>query len=160
MGILAKATAWLRRPLPATHALARLGLIAASLSGLAIAFHVGGRDGYALPLTALLGAPANLIILRIVHFIHPIPIDALWSGADWNLYLLLFCGCIAVNWTLVGVVADFVGSKPPSPRESLSDAGDIAQLTEADFDPLLREFEALERQVREPDRPRDRRRAA
>ena len=157
MSIFAKAGEWVRRPFPATRALARLGVIAATLCGLALAFHVGGRDGYALPLTALLGAPANVTVLRLLQLVHRIPHDAIWSGADWNIYLLLFCACVALNWTLVGVAADLLGGRPPSPSDNLSDQHHPLELTEPGFDALGRDFEELERRVRERDRPSSRR---
>ena len=146
---------WLAQRLPATRAMARLGTIAAILSGIAMAFHIGGLDGYALPMTGVLGMPTNWIVLRLLDSIHPIPSRALWSGADWNIYLLVFSTCIALNWTLLGLAADVLGVRPPSrPRSRLTTEGP-PELTPGDLDPLVREFEELERRTREPRSPAD-----
>jgi hypothetical protein len=146
---------WLAQRFPATRAMARLGTIAAILSGIAVAFHVGGLHGYALPMTGVLGMPTNWIVLRLLEGIHPIPTRALWSGADWNTYLLLFSTCIAVNWTLLGLAADLLGVRPPSRAHLRRPTEALPELTSADLDPLVREFEELERKVREPSRPAD-----
>ncbi|HVX42228.1 MAG TPA: hypothetical protein VHB25_21885 [Gemmatimonadaceae bacterium] len=144
------------RRFPATRAMGRLGVIAAVLSGLAVALHLGGRDGYALPLSYLLGAPGNLGTLRLLAAIHPIPPHALSSGADWNAYLLVFTGSIALNWTCIGLAADLFDRRPPRRRETLKPPVELPELTNGDVDPLVREFEELERKVRERPRPRGR----
>ncbi len=51
---------WLRKHRwSATHQAARLGVVAAALCGVALALHLGGRDGYTVPLSGLLGMPTN-----------------------------------------------------------------------------------------------------
>jgi len=114
MTLFTRFDTWLAQRLPATRAMARLGTIAAILSGIATAFHIGGIGGYALPMTGVLGMPINWIVLRALEAIHPIPGNALWSGADWNIYLFVFSSCIALNWTLLGLAADLLGVRPPS----------------------------------------------
>lgn len=146
---------WMAQRFPATRTMARLGMIASVLSGLATAFHVGGSGGYALPLSYLLGAPTNVLALRLVNLVHPIPKGAIWSGADWNVYLLLFSACVALNWTLLGVAADLFGRRPPSRPASRLPAESPPALGSAEVDPLVREFEELERQRGEPSRPDD-----
>jgi hypothetical protein len=155
MTVFKRFDGWLAQRFPATRAMARLGTIAAICSGIATAFHVGGPGGYALPMTGVLGMPTNSIVLRLLEAIHPIPRGALWSGADWNIYLLLFSTCIALNWTLLGLAADLIGVGPRSRSRSRLRADVPKELTAADFDPLVREFEELERKTREPSRPID-----
>lgn len=146
---------WLAQRFPATRAMARLGTIAATLSGIATAFHIGGIGGYALPMTWVLGVPTNGIVFRTLEALHPIPSRAMWSGADWNIYLFLFSACIALNWTLLGLAADLLGLRPPSRSRSCLPDEPVPELTPADLDPLLREFEELERKTREPRSPGD-----
>ena len=155
MSIFTRFDAWLAQRFPATRAMARLGTIAATLSGIATAFHIGGIGGYALPMTWVLGMPTNWIVFRALEALHPIPRGALWSGADWNVYLFLFSACIALNWTLLGLAADLLGMRPPSHSRSRLPAEALPELTSADFDPLVREFEELERKTREPSPPAD-----
>jgi hypothetical protein len=155
MTILTRFDSWLAQRLPATRAMARLGTIAATLSGIATAFHIGGNGGYALPMTWVLGLPTNPIVFRVLEAIHPIPRGALWSGADWNIYLFIFSACIALNWTLLGLAADLLGVRPPSRSPSRLPADALPELTSADFDPLVREFEELERKSREASPPAD-----
>jgi hypothetical protein len=156
MTIVRRFDAWLAQRFPATRAMARLGTIAASLSGIAMAFHIGGPGGYALPLSGVLGMPTNGIVLRLLETVHPIPRGALWSGAEWNVYLFLFSSCVALNWTLLGLAADLLRVvRPPSrPRSRLATEA-LPALTSADLDPLVREFEELERKAREPRSPAD-----
>lgn len=155
MNILKRFDSWLAQRLPATRAMARLGTIAGTLSGIATAFHIGGNGGYALPMTWVLGLPTNPIVFRVLESIHPIPRGALWSGADWNVYLFLFSACIALNWTLLGLAADLLGVRPPPRSRSRLSTEVLPVLTAADLDPLLREFEELERKTREPRPPAD-----
>ena len=135
--------------------MARLGTIAAALSGIATAFHIGGIGGYSLPMTGVLGMPTNWIVFRLLEAIHPIPRGAVWSGADWNIYLCLFSACVALNWTLLGLAADLLGVGPRSRSRSRLRTEMHPELTPADLDPLVREFEELERKTREPSRPAD-----
>ena len=155
MSVFTRLDAWLSERLPATRAMARLGTIAATLSGIAIAFHIGGRDGYSMPLSWLLGMPTNGIAFRLLGAIHPIPKGATWSGADWNIYLFLFSACIALNWTLLGLAADLFGVRPPSRPRSRLPTEAPPELTPGDLDPLVRAFEELERKVGEPGSPAD-----
>ena len=155
MTIFTRFDAWLAQRFPATRAMARLGTIAATLSGIAVAFHIGGIGGYAMPMTWVLGMPTNWIVFRVLEALHPIPSRALWSGADWNIYLFLFSACVAVNWTLLGLAADLIGVRPPSRSRSRLRDEALPELTSADMDPLVREFEELERKTREPRSPAD-----
>jgi hypothetical protein len=155
MSIFTRFDIWLAQRFPAARAMARLGTIAATLSGIATAFHIGGIGGYALPMTWVLGMPTNPIVFRGLGAIHPIPSRALWSGADWNIYLLLFSACIALNWTLLGLAVDLLGLRPPSRSRSRLPAEALPELTSADLDPLVREFEELERKTREASPPAD-----
>jgi hypothetical protein len=143
---------WMAHHFPATRAMARLGLIATVLSGLALAFHVGGAGGYALPLSYVLGAPTNMFAMRLINALHPIPHGALWSGADWNPYLCLLSACIALNWTLLGFLADVFGERPPRRSQSSARPGMLPEPAPGDLDQLAREFEELERQTRDADR--------
>jgi hypothetical protein len=145
MTIFTRFDAWLAQRFPATCAMARLGTIAAILSGIATAFHIGGIGGYALPMTGVLGMPTNWIVLRLLEAIHPIPNGALWSGADWNIYLFVFSTCIALNWTLLGLAADLLGVRPPSRSHSRLPDEALPELTS----------EELERKTREPSPPAD-----
>jgi hypothetical protein len=104
----------------------------------------------------VLGMPTNMIVLRLVEAIHPLPLGALWSGADWSIYLFLFSTAVALNWTLLGLAADLLGVGPRSrSRSRLRRAEAPPELTSADLDPLVHEFEELERQTREPSRRDD-----
>jgi hypothetical protein len=155
MSVFRRLDAWLAERLPATRAMARLGTIAAILSAIASAFHIGGLGGYSLPLSWLLGAPTNGIAFRMLGAIHRIPKNAIWSGADWNVYLFLFSACIALNWTLLGLAADLLGVGPRSRSRSRLRTRTSPALASADLDPLVREFEELERKTREPSQPAD-----
>jgi hypothetical protein len=155
MTIFKRFDVWLAQHFPATRAMARLGTIAATLSGIATAFHIGGIGGYALPMTWVLGMPTNPIVFRVLEAIHPIPRGALWSGADWNIYLFVFSACIALNWTLLGLAADLLGERPPKRSRTRLQSEALPELTSADLDPLVRQFEELERKIREPSPPAD-----
>jgi hypothetical protein len=160
MRVFGRELTWSR--FPATRAMGRLGIIASVISGAAVAFHLGGRDGFSLVLGYLLGAPTNVFILQLLNAISPIPHNVIWSGADWNVYLLLFCVCIAVNWTMLGLLADLLAPRPAKPTSSTLVANDAMELMTGDVDPLVHEFEKLEREVRERRKADDRlaRRAA
>lgn len=143
-----------------TRAAARLGIITATLSGIALGFHVGGGGGYALPLSYLLGYPTNLAMRLIPGF----RLASTGSASEWSLNHVAWCAAIACNWTLVGVVIDVVRwaspSRPsPTPIEP-SESGTM--LSAASRDPLLEEFATLERavEIRERENERSGHRAA
>jgi hypothetical protein len=138
----------------ATSAAARLGIIAATLSGLALALHLGGRDGYTVPLTGLLGAPANVGIFGLLSLVVRLPATILSSAgpaSEWNWLHLVYCVSIAVNWTLFGLLADLTRPRSPSDTSQMTvPTGDALLAT----DPLRDEFARLEEQIRERERVR------
>ena len=150
---------------PGARVGARLGLIAATLSGLAIAFDVGGWDGYALPLSYLMGAPTNGLIFRALSFVMHLRPDLVTStgpSSHWDWYHVVFCGCITLNWTLLGLLADLTRPEPVAPpaHRSLHEAADEPKrLLEPTFVLLEDTFKELERRAR-PSRLHSRRRAA
>jgi hypothetical protein len=103
---------------PRTVMMARLGTIAATLSGIAVAFNLGGQDGYTIPISALLGAPFNGLLLALVHWLRPsfqIDITSNAAAPHWSVYHLLFCGAIAVSWTFWGFLYDLSNPADPAP---------------------------------------------
>lgn len=140
----------------ATRVAARLGIIAATLSGVALALQIGGRDGYAVPLAGLLGTPANVGIFGLLSLIVRLPNPILSSAgpaSEWNWLHLVYCASIAVNWTLFGLLADLTRPKSPADRTSLTVPTGEALLG---ADPLRDAFAHLEEQVRERERERAR----
>jgi hypothetical protein len=138
----------------ATRVAARLGIVAATLSGIALAMHAGGQDGYAVPLSALLGAPTNGLLWPLVGRLLHIRLEITSAGAHsaWDGAHLLFCGMIALNWTAIGVAMDLARwqrSLPPTPPVLGSSRSNELQLQEPSTDTLLTAFEELEREVRE-----------
>jgi len=129
----------------------RLGAIAATLAGVALAMHLGGPDGAAVPLTRLMGAPTDEFLrIGLGRFIPRLARGIASSGpaSVWDYGHVIFCTSIALNWTLIGAGVDLVrwrfGRKKPP--ETL-DAGEPDLLLA--HDPLRAEFEDLERAVRE-----------
>jgi hypothetical protein len=126
----------------ATRLFGRLGLIAATLSGLALAFHLGGRDGYTVPLTFLLGYPTNLL----VHLIPGFALSSAGPASEWSINQLAWCTTIVGNWAVIGLAMDVVrwdrAPKPPAglpmPQPDL-----IAE----DEEQLLAAFADLEREL-------------
>jgi hypothetical protein len=150
---------------PGARVGARLGLVAATLSGLAIAFDMGGSDGYALPLSYLMGAPTNGLIFRALSFVMHLRPDLVTStgpSSHWDWYHVLFCGCIALNWTLLGLLVDVTRPEPVGPpalRSLHQTADEPKRLLEPTFGPLEGAFKELERR-KEPTRVDSPRRAA
>src|SRR5215213_8024639 len=83
---------------PASSFALRLGIVAATLTGVALAFHVGGRDGYTVPMSWLLGFPTNLLMHRIPGF----NVSSAGPGSEWSLSHVAACAAIVGNWTLIG----------------------------------------------------------
>jgi hypothetical protein len=136
----------------ATRRMARLGTIAAVLTGVGLAFQIGGRDGYTVPLSILLGTPTNGIVFGLIQFFFGLPRDVITSAgpaAEWDFYHVVFCVSIALNWTFLGLLADIFGERPPSRIDSGEGEPNLEQLAAPELDTLAREFEELERRVRE-----------
>jgi hypothetical protein len=151
MNIRARIRNWSQRRWPATRLAARLGIVAAILSGLALAFHVGGQDGYVLPLTALLGAPTNGLLFEGLRHLVSVPANLIASAgprSQWDIWHLVFCGAVALNWTLVGLAVDLCGREPEAPM-SPSAVADNPSGALSEGDELNAAFEDLERRVRE-----------
>lgn len=142
----------------AARVMGRLGVIAATLAGLALAFHIGGRDGYTVPLSFLLGYPTNLLVHAIPHF----ALSSAGPASEWSLNHLAWCAAIAVNWTLVGVAMDVVRRLSDPPPSLRREREDLSHLPAPAPDSLLASFDALERavKIREKDHERPEQRAA
>ena len=141
-----------------TRQMARLGTIAAVLAGIALAFRVGGVEGYTVPLSYLLGAPANGIVFRLLSFFIHLPSDTIASGgpaSEWSIYHLIFCASIALNWTALGFLADIFGGGPPNDLARVRDNPVSPERLLEGNDPLAMEFDELERRIRETRRQRD-----
>jgi len=128
----------------ATRFMGRLGIIAGTLAGVALAFHLGGRDGYTVPLSFLLGYPTNLLVNLIPHF----ALSSAGPASEWSLNHLAWCATIAVNWALVGVAMDLSRRSDPPPSPLLSTQDDLPRISAAEPDSLLATFDALERAVK------------
>ncbi|MEP6622192.1 MAG: hypothetical protein ABJE47_22910 [bacterium] len=143
----------------ATRLMGRLGLIAGTLSGVALAFHLGGRDGYTLPMSFLLGYPTNLLVHVIPHF----ALSSAGPASEWSLSHLAWCAAIAVNWTLVGAAMDLVRRHSDPPPSQLGREQDgLSRINASEPDSLMASFDALERavKIREKDRESPKQRAA
>src|SRR3954466_8208396 len=131
----------------ATRAGARLGTIAAALAGAALYFHLGGQDGYTVPLSGLLGMPMNGWLLRLLPDFH---LSSAGRWSEWDLNHLAFCAGIAINWTAIGFLIDLVRvrSAEPPPSENRGEPLSLFALAEVDL--LTEELRILERTAVRP----------
>ena len=128
-----------------TRTFARLGVIAGTVMGVALALHVGGQDGSVLPLASLLSMPTGFLLTLVPG----VDIASAGPASEWSQSHLAFCASIAANWTLFGALADRLGA----PRTATAPAQVTSAATAALDDPrgdlrddlLLVQFQQLER---------------